>query len=65
VLCVELGDNAVGYVLDEPGDEFFGHVHDVVDVCIGPIEFTSCEFQVVTRVDAFVAELTAYFVEAV
>lgn len=50
---------------DHLGNHLFGHLNEVVIVSIGHIELTGGEFGVVGKIDAFVTELAADFVDAV
>jgi hypothetical protein len=50
---------------DKVGDQLFGHLHDVVHICIGHVKLAQRELRIVRRVDPLVAEDTANFVHSV
>lgn len=50
--------------LDHARDELLGHLKQIVEVGVGPVEFTSGELGVVGEIDALVPELTPDFVNS-
>mmetsp|Transcript_15884 Transcript_15884/g.31125 ORF Transcript_15884/g.31125 Transcript_15884/m.31125 type:complete len:266 (+) Transcript_15884:2233-3030(+) len=46
-------------------DHFFGDFEQVVVIFVGPVKLTGREFGIVSHINAFVAELTADFVDSV
>lgn len=54
MLSVKLGCVASCDVIDKRGDEFFSHIHEVIDISISHIKLERGELGVVSKVDALV-----------
>lgn len=59
----QLGTTCEG--LDHALDQFLGHVHDVVHVGVGHVEFTDGELGVMCHIDLLISEDTANFEDSV
>ncbi|KAL7354378.1 hypothetical protein ACKS0A_10728 [Histoplasma ohiense] len=63
-LGMECSFIATSDMLYEPRNKFLGHVHDIVDISVCPVELARGEFRVMSEIDALVSELTTQLVNS-
>ena len=51
--------------MDHLGEKLFSKAHQIIIICVGPIEFTSCELRVVSHVNSLITELLTDFENSV